>query len=289
MLTINDPSPAPLGPTGAFPAMLGGFQYWLLFLLSLEPGNIARDLKAGVSLVWSQEAMRISGASLLGCAITPLLLEQVRRFPVEGKSWRRHAVLQCLGSLVVAAALIAISCVLADWFLAAEKRPLGLALIEELATNGPLVAFCVATFIALAHAMRFFEQIRQGRAQPIEPSASYVTSLLVRQRGRVILLDVDRIDWIETQGNYLALHAGSEAHLIRDSLSRLEPRLDPRRFLRVHRRIVVAADRVATIVSLGAGDARLGLTDGTELRLSRTYRDRIDTVLAGSSGREASV
>jgi len=281
MRTATHPSTPRPGPTTTLPRLLAlGFLYWLVFLLSLEPDNIARTLEAGSTLKWPQEVQRILAASLLGCAATPLLLEQVRRFPIEGARWRRHVVLQCIGSLAVAAGLIAVSCVLADWFLPAEHRPLGLALREEFVANGTLVAFCVAGFIALAHAVRFFEQARAERSRPVERSAGFLAVIPVRERGRVTLLDVAGVDWIETQGNYLALHAGTKVHLIRDSLARLEARLDPAHFLRVHRRVLVAADRIATVASLGAGDARLRLKDGAELRLSRTYRGRIEARLA---------
>ena len=259
-----------------------GFLYWLVFLLSLEPDNIARAWHAGEGLKFSQETMRILGASLLGCAATPLLLEQVRRFPIEGAQWRRNAILQCVGSIVVAAGLVAVSCLLADRFMPSEHRPLGLALREEMVANGPLVAFCVAGFVALAHAVRFFGQAQAARSGPAERSERYVTTLPVRERGRVTLLDMAAVDWIETQGNYLALHVGTKAYMIRDSLARLEARLDPARFLRVHRRVLVAADRIASVTSLGAGDAQLRLKDGAELRLSRTYRGRIEAMLTAA-------
>lgn len=265
-------------PQGAFSVsrMLGiGFLFWLVFLLSLEPDNI---LRAGPHLQWSQETMRILGASLLGSAATPLLLDLVRRFPIEGMHWRRRILLHAAADTAIAAGLVFVSCVLADWFLPAEHRPFGLALREELVSNGPLISFCVVAFTALVHAVRFFER---GRAPPaMAPSASHLSSIAVRERGQVTLVDLARVDWIETQGNYLALHAGSTVHLVRDSLARLEVRLDPARFLRVHRRIVVAADRIETVTPLGAGDAQLRLKDGTELRLSRSYRDGIETLLA---------
>lgn len=258
------------------PRMLGiGFLFWLVFLLSLEPGNVIR---AGADLEWSQEMTRILGASLLGSAATPLLLDLVRRFPVEGMQWRRRILLHAVASVAIAAGLIFVSCVLAGLFLPAEHRPFGSALREELVSNGPLVAFCVAAFTALVHAVRFFER---GRAEPAKaPSASYLSSIAVRERGQMTLVDLARVDWIETQGNYVALHAGSTVHLVRDSLARLEARLDPAHFLRVHRRIVVSADRIETVTPLGAGDAQLRLKDGTELRLSRNYRDRIEILLA---------
>jgi hypothetical protein len=250
-----------------------GFVYWLAFLLSLEPGNVARAVRAGTSLHWSQETLRILGASLLGCAATPIPLDLVRRFPVEGARWGRNLIVQCICGLALAAGLIVVARVLADAFLAVPRLPFASALGEDMVADGPLVAFCVAGFIALAHAARSRSSVVTPPGRRAAPAAAgYLATIPVRERGRVILVDVANVDWIETQGNYVALHAGAETHLIREPLASLAPRLDPSRFRRVHRRTVVATDRIARIDSLGGGDARLTLKDGTELRLSRTYR-----------------
>ena len=263
------------------PQMLAiGFAYWLAFLLSLEPGNVARTLRAGIGIAWSEEMRRILAASLLGCAATPLLLEQVRRFPVAGPAWRRNALVQGMSSLATAAVLVAISCVLASWFLPSERRPLGLALRQELVGNGPLVAFCIAGFVALAHAFRFSQIAGSSRTEATIPTNRHLETIPVNASGRVTLIDVADIDWIETQGNYVALHVDRETHLIRESLARLEARLDPSAFLRVHRRTIIASSRLVSVTSLGSGDAQITLKDGTSVRLSRTYRDRIATLLA---------
>ena len=251
-----------------------GFLYWLTFLLVLEPDNIARALHAGSPLQWSEEVVRILGASLLGCAITPILLEQVRRFPVEGAHWGRRVFLQIIGCGAVAAVLIALSCVLADWFLRSEHRPIATALGQEMISNGLLLAFTVAAFVAILHAIRLVRQTAQ-RSENAAPADGFIP---VRTRGRLTLVDIEEIDWIEAQGNYLALHAGGAIHLVRESLARLEARLDPSRFVRIHRGTIVAVDRVRSITPVAAGDANVTLKDGAILRASRTYRDRIDTL-----------
>ncbi len=89
------------------------------------------------------------------------------------------------------------------------------------------------------------------------------------------MLELANVDWIETQGNYLALHAGPAVHLIRETSVRFEARLDPRRFVRIHRRTIVALDRIRDVAALSNGDASLRLNDGTELRMSRGFRDAV--------------
>ncbi|HTS15958.1 MAG TPA: LytTR family DNA-binding domain-containing protein [Verrucomicrobiae bacterium] len=244
-----------------------GFLYWLAFVLVLEPGNV---MGAGGHLHLTQEAIRILSASALGMAATPLLLAQVRRFPVEGEHRWRNLATQAAASALVAAGLIAISCVLACWFLASEHRPLALALREEFETNWSVVFFSTAAFVAIAHAVRFFHLV-----DSVKPVARFLTRVIVKERGRTLFLPIDEVHWIEAQGNYVALHTSAGMHVVRESLSRIEPQLDPSRFSRIHRSAIVAVDSIREIMPLGAGDARLRLTDGTELRLSRTFRNRV--------------
>ncbi|HEU0079894.1 MAG TPA: LytTR family DNA-binding domain-containing protein, partial [Longimicrobiaceae bacterium] len=101
-----------------------------------------------------------------------------------------------------------------------------------------------------------------------------VERLLVRAEGRILFLRTDEIDWVGAQGNYAELHVGAEAYLIRETMGELEARLDPRRFLRVHRSTIVNLDRVRELRPWFGGDYRVSLLDGTELHLSRLYRSR---------------
>ena len=83
------------------------------------------------------------------------------------------------------------------------------------------------------------------------------------------------IDWLETQGNYLALHSGSNRQLVRRTLTDFETELDMSRFIRIHRRTIVAIDRIEEMKPLANGVAMLRLRDGHELRMSRSYRDEV--------------
>jgi two-component system LytT family response regulator len=102
-----------------------------------------------------------------------------------------------------------------------------------------------------------------------------VERLLVRADGRVLFLRAEEVDWIGAQGNYAELHVGPRSYLIRETLGALEARLDPRRFLRVHRSAIVNLDRVRELHPWFGGDYLISLHDGTELHLSRSYRARV--------------
>lgn len=253
-------------------ALAFGFLYWLVLLLVLEPDNVARALNTGDVPDWGQEIFRIAGASLLGASAMPAVLALVRRLPIQGDQRWRNAALHVGASAVLAAALVFVSCVLADWLLVSEQRPFWQAVRQEFVSNWLLLVYCIAGFDAIAHAVRF---ARASTGGDIVPVVAFLSQISVKERGRTIFVPLDSVDWIETQGNYLALHAGSEVHLLRESLSRLEAQLDPKLFARVHRRTIVARDRIREIAPLGAGDALLRLKDGTELRVSRGFRERL--------------
>ncbi len=108
-----------------------------------------------------------------------------------------------------------------------------------------------------------------------------VTRLLVKSRGRAVFIDVDDIEWIEAAANYAELHAGGRAHLIRETLRELEDRLDPARFIRVHRSYIVNLDRVVEIQPWSKNDSLLILQSGAKIKMSRRYKDRLPPMLEG--------
>ncbi len=103
--------------------------------------------------------------------------------------------------------------------------------------------------------------------------------LLVKEEGRMYFVPVTEIDWIEAFGNYARLHTGPRVHLIRETMATLERALDTRRFARIHRSTIVNLDRVRQMDLWGSGDYMVRLADGTQLKLSRWYRDRLEARL----------
>jgi hypothetical protein len=102
----------------------------------------------------------------------------------------------------------------------------------------------------------------------------------VRKRGGAeIMVEVADIDWVEASGNYAILHVGGETFEIRSSLSRLESELDPRRFVRVHKSHLVNVAKVVEVTPWVSGDWRIRLQDGSEVNLSRRYRQRFEAVV----------
>src|SRR5262249_16071069 len=90
-----------------------------------------------------------------------------------------------------------------------------------------------------------------------------------------LLVDADDVDWIEAAGNYVRLRVGAHAHLLSATISGMEERLDPRKFLRIHRSRIVNMERIKLLSSLFHGEYEIVLKDGTHLTSGRNYRDQI--------------
>ena len=113
-----------------------------------------------------------------------------------------------------------------------------------------------------------------------EPKA--LERLVIRSAGRVFFLKVDEIDWIEAAGNYVRLHTGRDAHLLRETMNALEAKLDPDKFLRIHRSTIINIERIKEMHPLFRGEHVVILRDGTRLTLGRGYRDRLQELLGSS-------
>lgn len=114
---------------------------------------------------------------------------------------------------------------------------------------------------------------------PDRAPAGGLERLVVKSGSQLLFLDPHEVDWVEAEGVYVRLHAGGKVHLLRESLTHVEQRLDPRRFLRIHRSTILNVDRVVKIVPHFNGGAIVHLRDGTRLKMSRGYRDRVSATL----------
>ncbi len=103
--------------------------------------------------------------------------------------------------------------------------------------------------------------------------------ILLKSSGEIFFLRADEIDWIEAEGDYMKFHVAGKAHLLRETMARLEARLDPKRFIRIHRSTIVNIDRVRKLTPAFAGEYAVVLADGTKLRLSRGYQERMQAVM----------
>jgi two-component system LytT family response regulator len=110
----------------------------------------------------------------------------------------------------------------------------------------------------------------------------YLDRVVIKTTNRVFFLRVDEIDWIEAAGNYLKLHVGPESHLLRETMGNLEARLDPDKFIRIHRSTIVNIERIQELQPWFHGDYVVVLRDGTQLTLSRSYRQKLQDLFGNT-------
>jgi two-component system LytT family response regulator len=135
---------------------------------------------------------------------------------------------------------------------------------------------------------RMLNRVRKQIAKSAVPeernppaSDSTMTRVAIKNAGRIQFVRLDQVDWIEAAANYVRLHIGQGSHLFRGSMVTLEQRLDPARFVRIHRSTIVNVDRIAEMHPSFAREHIVVLQDGTRLRLSPTYRERLEALVEG--------
>lgn len=112
------------------------------------------------------------------------------------------------------------------------------------------------------------------------PARRHVRRLPIKKNGRVIVVDVDDVTRFEATGNYIEVHTQEKMHMLRDTLTGLEARLDPDGFVRVSRSCIVNARQIRELQPQFSGDFIVVLSDDSEVQGSRRYRGRIESLFA---------
>ena len=116
-----------------------------------------------------------------------------------------------------------------------------------------------------------------------QPAATAPDRIAVKSSGRIFFVNTAEIDWVEAADNYVKLHAARAEHLMRETLSSIEQRLAGAGFVRISRSVIVHPRVVRELQPLFHGDQAVLLKDGTRLTLSRTHRDALDKLVAGTA------
>jgi len=105
------------------------------------------------------------------------------------------------------------------------------------------------------------------------------TRFVVRRANTHHIVPADQVDWMDVADNYLCLHVGAKTHLWRGTMKQAEEELDRDRFVRIHRSVIVAVDRILTVRTHESGGHVIELKGGVQLRSSRQYADRVRALL----------
>ena len=271
--------------------------YWVISCcLSALGGSFAKWAdyqRLGLALDWWKPLTWSWSSALLQLALVPALLWFTRRWPLHLDTWRRNlwwylpasiawSVLHVAG-MVAARKLVyltqGVSYNFGHW--PAE-------LLYEYSKD-------VRTFIGmvlLIHGYRLLVLRLQGEASVLDvvdnglavEQVDRPERFLVRTLGREFLIAAADVEWLQSSGNYVNLHLDGRAYPLRSTIAGIEAKLDPARFLRIHRSYIVNLDQIASIEPLDSGDARVHLRGGQSLPCSRRWRqllrERIEPVVA---------
>lgn len=190
------------------------------------------------------------------------------RLPVGGARWPL-----CLAAHVGADSLLAVVKMALFFAIAELGGSVGLRIGDVVAADFGRDIVGLAALTYLAH---------RASAAARRPVAPRVNSghFMVRDADGFRLVRAAEILWADAQGNYVRLHTATGRHLIRSTMAALEAALDPLKFVRIHRRTIVNTDHVARVNRRDHGRFTLRLLDGSELRASRSYSNRVSRLLA---------
>jgi two-component system LytT family response regulator len=109
----------------------------------------------------------------------------------------------------------------------------------------------------------------------LKSDKNFPERLIVNHKDRLIIVLIKDVDWIETYGNYLKIHTRGKTYLLRETMNNFSARIDPEKYLRIHRSTLINLERIKELQLIFGGQYAVVLHDGTKLTLSRNYRKTV--------------
>ena len=240
--------------------------------------------RGGAEVSWLEPVVLEGTSHLAVMLLFPLILWFDHRNTIRANNWRRS---------LLAHALFSVAFSLGHVTLMYWSRVLAFSASSRLGTyhwENWLSEFtyeylkdfrAYLLIIVIVYLYRFVLRRLQGEAgfldepQDEEPATGISDRFLVKKLGREFLVRIDEIDWIESSGNYVNLHVGDRVYPLRETMTRIDERLLPLGFQRVHRSAIVNLDRVAEIVAFDTGDGEARLQTDARVPVSRRFRQEL--------------
>jgi len=240
--------------------------------LSRHAGNAVQPWEPAV---WE------GSSALVWAVLIPVIAGMVARYPTHWQNLPQrlplHLAASVAVSLVHVLAMVALRVVAYRWHgmdydFGPWPRELLYEYLKDVRSYAAIVV-AVELYLLLLRRLQGQAHLldRPDEGPPVEP-VERPERFLVRKLGREFLVAAADIEWLQASGNYVNLRVRGHDYPLRSTITAIEGRLDPSRFLRVHRSYIVNLAQLASIEPLDNGDARLHLKDGTTLPASRSYR-----------------
>jgi two-component system LytT family response regulator len=140
----------------------------------------------------------------------------------------------------------------------------------------------LASFVAGITGNNCEEILKKLAAGDKLEKARFAESIAVKEQGEILRVQVNSIQWVDAAGDYMCLHCSNgKTYILRKTMKELEAELDPKDFVRVHRSAIVNSKQINKLVTQVSGEYLLVLENGQELKVSRSYRDKVKAAIAG--------
>lgn len=261
---------------------------WTLFaVINVAANSVVATIELerhGHSFDWWEPVIWEATSVIVLMALLPVQLLFDRRYPIRADNWRRvlgwHLLATVPYSLVHVAAMVSLRQLIyrsvgAEYDFGNWPRELWYEYLKDIRTYAFLLS---AVYLYRLTLLRLQGEARLLTApdtgSPVE-AVERPERFLVRKIGAEFLVPAREIEWLEAAENYVNLHVRGRVYPLRSTMTALQERLDPRRFVRVHRSYMVNLDFLVQIEPTDAGDAQLLLKDGTRVPCSRRYRQSL--------------
>lgn len=223
-------------------------------------------------------------SNLVLLALVPAVIAFERRWPLRLDTWRQNLRWHVLATLAYCVIHVLAMVAIRKFIYASQgseyvfgnwPRELVYEYLKDFRSYAAvliIVAFYRLLLLRLQGEARLLDAPDAG--PPVEP-IERPERFLVRKLGRDFLLPAAEVEWLQAWGNYVNLRVRSRDYPLRSTMAAIQLRLDPARFVRVHRSYIVNLDCVMEIEPLESGDARAKMRDGSEVPVSRRYRDAL--------------
>jgi DNA-binding LytR/AlgR family response regulator len=222
--------------------------------------------------------------------LTVPALRFMRRFSLSALDWSHFLLVHLPAGVLFAAVQLGIYTLIASVLAlisGSEGRSLAefysRLFVQEFQSSYLVYLAIIATVTAYDRVFRYQEPQTEPKLAEAPngngDGKGYLKRIPVKDNGRIVLVDISDIDWIESYGNYLFLHTGDKRHIFRETMAAMEHKLDPEQFARVRRSAIVRVDRIEELRPYQNGEYAIVLRGGTRLSSTRRYRKNIESVI----------
>lgn len=224
--------------------------------------------------------------------LTPLVLRLASRFPFAKDRFRYAFLVHMPAAAVFALMQLALYSFIAT-LLSTSGIHRGISLYRELVTeefHQSVLVYALIIAIYSAHQFLFkpdrmetqtstSEEINDRTEQQAIAPAEYLSRVSIKVNGRIVLLNIENVEWISSEGNYVSLHSTGKTYLLRETMDRIEKKLDPDDFVRLRRSTIVRIDQIQELHPTSKAEFEVLLKDGTRLSSTRRYRKNLQSAL----------